>query len=400
MTDRPNVALIASLDTKGEEARFLRDELHEAECGVTLIDIGMRGEPLVEPDISREEVVREGGGPSESYSELVLRMRDGLVKVVLKLYADGRLDGVLGIGGGVGTFIATAAMRALPFGVPKLMVSTIMSRDVSEYVDTSDITMMHSVVDLAGLNDYSRRLLSEAAWAMSAMVRRAKPLKDTGQPKVGISMFGYTTPCVERLKPMLRSRGYQPVVFHANGVGGSAMEEFVRQGMLDAVLDITLHELLDNMYGGFCGNVKPYRLEEAGRRGVPLVVAPGGLDCIVLRDLKGHEHEVSGRRYLKKDFRYVVRSSSEDLVKLARLIAGKLNAARGPVSVLIPLRGWSEVDHPGSELHDPGLIRLFVDELRSRLTSRIPIREVDAHINDEAFARLAVEELEALTGRP
>jgi uncharacterized protein (UPF0261 family) len=393
----PAVLVVAALDTKAEEAAFLREELRRAGCRALLVDVGMRGPPGVEPDVTRDEVVELAGGRlSDEYPKLLGEVKEGLVKLALNLLAKGELASVIGINGGVGTFIATAAMRALPFGLPKFMLSTVASRDVGEFVDTSDICMMHCVVDLAGLNDLSRRLLSEAAWAVAGMVKGAQPLQLSGEPRVGVSMFGYTTHCVEKLRLRLRGRGLQMVAFHANGVGGSAMEEFVKQGLLDAVLDVTLHELLDAMYGGFCGNVKPNRLEEAGRRGIPLVAAPGGLDCIVLRELRG---ELAGRPHFKKDFRFVVRSSREDLSALAKLIASKLGRARGPTRFVVPLKGWSEVDAEGTGFYDRGLIDFFVEELKRSLSSSVPVVEVDAHINEEAFADALMEELEeALRG--
>lgn len=394
----PSAILIAAaLDTKAEEADFLRRELERAGCRVVMVDIGMKDPPRIKPNITREEVLRFAGlGSVKEYPKLLEGMKEGLVKLSLDLYAKGELAGILGLGGGVGTYIATAAMRALPFGLPKFMLSTVMSRDIAEFVDTSDICMMHCVVDLAGLNDLSRRLLSEAAWAIAGMANNAEPLRLTGQPKVGVSMFGYTTPCVNELKPRLNSKGFQAVAFHANGIGGSTMEEFVKQGLLDAVIDVTLHELLDSMYGGFCGNVKPNRLKEAGQRGIPLIVAPGGLDCIVLKEPRS---ELKSRPHFKKDFRFVIRSSEEDLLTLSKLIAERLNNARGPTRFLVPLKGWSEVDSEKTGFYSRRLIELFVEELRKRLSPKIPIVEVEAHINEPFFAEALVEELEKVFSR-
>ncbi len=277
------------------------------------------------------------------------------------------------------------------------MISTVASRDMSEEVGTKDITMMHSVVDMVGLNAVSKKILDNAAGAIVGMVKADLSLEQSS-PLIGVTSFGFCTAGAMHVRSFLKSRGYEMVGFHANGTGGMAMEDLVQQGLLAAVLDLATHEFADHLHHGYCGNIGPGRLESAGRRGIPQVVVPGGLDCIVLEfdSPETVPAQFKDRRIFWYDFRSAVRTSADELAILAGTIARKLNQAKGPVKVLIPTRGWSEADIEGGPLYDPQANQVFVDQLRRLLRPSIPIEEIDAHINEPAFAKAAVAALDAV----
>ncbi len=387
------IVIVGTLDTKGVEVRFIKELVENYGYKAIVIDVGMKNPPLIQADIKREEVAAVGGGNLNlEFPKLIEAMRKGVSKVVRRLYEKGELDGMLAIGGGMGTFIASKAMQTLPFGIPKLMVSTVASRDVSEYIGTSDITLMHSVIDFAGLNDVSKKLLSNAVGALIGMIE-SKHVSPLNKPFIGVTVFGYTTTSAFFIKELLEAKGYQMLAFHANGTGGSSLEEFISSGIIKGVIDLTTHEFIDNLYGGFCGNIKPNRLEEAGKKAVPIVVSPGGLDCVVMQSVERLPSKLKGRKIHQQDFRYVIRTNKEDMKYLARVIAFKLNKARGPVKVVIPLYGWSEVDREGKELYDPRTNMVFVKTLKKLLKPGIPVIEVEAHINDKKFAKAVVNSL-------
>jgi uncharacterized protein (UPF0261 family) len=278
-----------------------------------------------------------------------------------------------------------------------LMLSTVASRDMSELIGTKDIVMMHSVIDILGLNAISRKILSHAAAAIVGMARNGSRIEPTS-PIIGLTSFGFITEGAMLVKGLLEAQGYDVAPFHANGTGGMAMEDLIDQGLISGVLDFALHEFSDELYGGYCGGIGPGRLEAAGRKGIPQVVVPGGLDCIVLEfdSPETIPEKVKGRKVFWYDFRSGVRTAAEDLLKLAGTIAEKLNRATGPVTVLVPMRGWSEADAPGGPLHEPETNQIFVNELKSLLSPSIRVVEADLHINQREFAEQAVTELDRL----
>jgi len=320
--------------------------------------------------------------------------------VAQELNEAGKLSGAVALGGGTGTHIGTGVLRTLPLGIPKLMVSTVASRDMSKEIGTKDITIMHSVIDMLGLNAVSRKILDNAAGAIVGMVEGDVPLKPTN-PLIGVTSFGFCTTGAMHVRSFLEKQGYEMVAFHANGIGGMAMEDLVEQGLLSGVLDFATHEFADQLHDGYCGNIGPGRLESAGRKGIPQVVVPGGLDCIVLEfdSPETIPPQFKGRKIFWYDFRSGVRSSAEELMILAQTIASKLNKARGPVKVVIPMRGWSEADSEDGPLYEPETNQVFIDELRRLLRPEFPIIEVDAHINEPAFAQAAVAALDELMSR-
>ncbi len=397
------VVVIGTLDTKGEEVGYLRQRIEARGHETLVLDVGVLDEPLTPADVTREAVAKQGGFSLDEIvalgdrREAVRMMTLGACQIVEQLHLAGQLSGAVAVGGGTGTHIGTGVLRTLPLGVPKLMGSTVASRDMSEAIGTKDIAMMHSVIDMVGLNAVSKKILDNAAGAIVGMVEGDIGLTAT-RPLIGVTSFGFCTAGAMNVRSCLESRGYEMVAFHANGIGGMAMEDLVDQGLLAGVLDFATHEFADHLHDGYCGNIGPGRLESAGRKGIPQVVVPGGLDCIVLEfdSPETMPEQFKGRKVFWYDFRSGVRTSAEELLVLAQTIAGKLNTATGPVRVVIPMKGWSEADGVGGPLYEPDTNQVFIEELRNLLRRDIPIVEVDAHINEPAFAEAAVSALDAL----
>jgi uncharacterized protein (UPF0261 family) len=388
------VVLLGTLDTKGREYAYLRERLREHGVDVLLVDAGVN-EPLVEPDVPRDEVARVEYGDRGAAVEAMAR---GAETVVRRLHEEGRLDGILALGGSGGTAIATQAMRALPVGVPKLMVSTMASGDTRPYVGAVDVSMTYSVVDIAGINAVSARILSNAAAAMAGMAKAEPPEVGEGQPLVGASMFGVTTPCVTAARERLEELGYEVLVFHATGTGGQSMEALMRGGFISAVLDVTTTELADDLVGGVL-SAGPGRLEAAGELGLPQVVSLGALDMVNFgprdtvperfRDRLFYEHNPTVT---------LMRTTPEECAELGRRIARKLNAATGPVTLFVPLRGVSMIAVEGQPFHDPEADEALVSALRQELDPSVDVRELETDINDPAFAVAMAERLHELVG--
>ncbi|MCX8117339.1 MAG: Tm-1-like ATP-binding domain-containing protein [Desulfobacterota bacterium] len=402
---KPSLLIIATLDTKGREVAYVRDCVREKGIETLLMDVGTLGPPLVSPDLSCEEVVRAAGYLLEEIrgrkdrSLAIRAVQEGGALLAKRLYEEGKVQGLFGLGGGTGTAIVTHIMRALPFGLPKLVLSTVVSRDVREYVGTKDIVMFHSVADLLGMNEFMRHLLGQAAYAIQGMMERGSAIPK-GKPMVAVTAYGINSLCALHAEPLLQERGYEMIAFHANGCGGMAMEELIAQGLIQGVLDFTLHEIADEMFGGYCRGIGPDRLETAGRLGIPQVVVPGGLDNAVFSPFYPMPERLKGRKIHPHDIRFCVRLGPEEMVEFARVIGGKLKRAKGPTYVLIPKKGWSEADKPGMELFDPETDRVFVEKLREIVGSSIPIEEMEAHISDPAFAQRAVELLDGMIRGP
>jgi uncharacterized protein (UPF0261 family) len=403
----PSVHLLATLDTKGAEAAFVRDLLVQCGASCTLIDAGCVGAPLVTADVSRDEVFAAAGTTAEALREAgdrgaaITAAAAGAAKVVKARHAAGLVAGVLGIGGSAGTTIGTATMRALPIGVPKLMVSTLASGQVRHFVGDNDILMMNSVVDIAGINRVSRPVLANAARAMAGMVtlRRAGDEASGDKPLVAATMFGVTTPCVQRAREVLEAAGCEVLVFHATGNGGQAMESLIDDGLIAGVLDITTTELADELVGGVL-SAGPERLTAAGRRGVPQVVSVGATDMVNFhawdtvperfRQRRLHRHNASVT---------LMRTTSEENAQLGAAIGRKVAAARGPAAILLPARGVSALDRAGQPFDDPAARQALFSAIRESAGS-IPVEESDLHINDAAFAEAAARRLLALMAAP
>jgi uncharacterized protein (UPF0261 family) len=399
------VVLVGTLDTKGVEYDYLRSRLREQGVDVVLVDAGVMGEPLAEPDIGRDEVARAAGAEVTELAATgdrgaaVETMARGAAEIVKRLRAEGRLDGILGLGGSGGSAIATYAMRQLPIGVPKVMVSTVASGDTRPYVGAVDVTMMYSVVDIAGINQISARILTNAAAAIAGMAdAQAIEIADTGRPLVGATMFGVTTPCVTRARERLEELGYEVLVFHATGTGGQSMEALIRGGFIAAALDATTTELADDLVGGVL-SAGPDRLEAAGEVGIPQVVSLGALDMVNFGPMETVPERFRERRlYVHNPTITLMRTTPEECAELGRRIARKLNAARGPVSLFIPLRGISLIAVEGQVFYDPEADKALLAALRADLDHSVDVRELNTDINDPAFAEAMADRLHALYG--
>jgi uncharacterized protein (UPF0261 family) len=390
--------IIATLDTKGREAAYVKDCVQTLGIHPILMDVGTLGEPLTNPDITRGEVVEAAGChldliKGKDRSVAFAAVQKGGAILARRLFEEGKLHGVFGMGGGTGTAIATHIMRSLPFGLPKVVLSTVASRDIKEYIGTKDIVMFHSVADILGFNEFMRLILGQAAYAIGGMIEKGNVIKKE-KPMVAVTAYGINSVCAIQAEPLLQERGYEMIAFHANGCGGMAMEEFIAQGLVVGVLDFTTHEIADEMFGGYCKGIGPMRLETAGQCGIPLVVAPGGLDNAVFSPFYPMPDQLKGRKIHSHDIRFCVRMGSEEMKKFAQIIGEKLNKSKGPTYVLIPKKGWSEADKVGMELYDPKTDQIFVEELRNIINPNIPIEEMDVHISDPAFALRAVEVLD------
>jgi uncharacterized protein (UPF0261 family) len=395
---KKQLLIVTTLDTKGREAAFVKECVQSRGIHPLLMDVGTLGEPLAYPDITRDEVVKAAGfdldfikGKDRSVAFEVVQKGGAIM--AKRLFEKGKLHGVFGMGGGTGTAIVTHIMRSLPFGLPKVVLSTVASRDVKEYIGTKDIVMFHSVADILGFNEFIRLILGQAAYAICGMIEKGSEIQKE-KPMIAVTAYGINSVCAMNAEPLLQKRGYEMIAFHANGCGGMAMEEFIAQGLVAGVLDFTTHEIADEMFGGYCKGIGPMRLETAGRFGVPLVVVPGGLDNAVFSPFYPMPDQLKRRKKHPHDIRFCVRMGPAEMKLFAQIIGEKLNRSKGPTHILIPKRGWSEADKAGKELFDPKTDQIFVKELRKILTSKIPIEEIDVHISEPAFALRAVEILD------
>jgi uncharacterized protein (UPF0261 family) len=399
------VLLLGTLDTKGDEFAFLRERLRGAGVGVLLADVGTLEPATVEADFTREQVGAEAGVDVEALraagdrGAAIAGMADAAAALARRLHDEGRIHGVLSAGGSGNTAIATAAMQALPVGVPKLMVSTMAAGDTSDYVGGVDVTMMASVTDVAGINSISARILANAAGAMAGMVNAPAPQVEDGRPLVAATMFGVTTPCVTRAREELERRGYEVLVFHATGTGGKAMEALVEGGLLSGVLDVTTTELCDDLVGGVL-SAGPGRLEAAGSAGVPQVVSLGALDMVNFGARETVPPKFEDRNlYVHNPSVTLMRTTPEECAELGRRIAGKLAAATGPTSLFVPLGGVSMIDAEGQPFHDPEADAALFGALREGLEgSSVELVELEHNVNDEEFADAMVDKLDAYLG--
>ena len=404
------VYLIATLDTKGREAALLRELLlaagAQAGLQVRVIDVGCVGPPAFVPDVTREEVFAAAGVAiaevvtRRDRGEAVTTAAQGAAALVKRLHAAGQVAGVIAIGGSAGTTIGTATMRALPLGVPKLMVSTLASGQVRHYVGDKDILMLNSIVDLAGVNRVTRSVLSTAARAMAGLVTlgatsrmtNAAVSESSDKPLVAATMFGVTTPCVERAREVLERAGYEVLVFHATGSGGQAMESLVAEGLLAGVLDITTTELADELVGGVL-SAGPERLTAAARCGVPQVVSVGALDMVNFHARATVPEKFAARSFYQHNASVtLMRTTPEENRELGRELGRKVSASRGPAAIMLPARGVSAIDRDGAPFDDPAARRALFAVVRETSGS-IEVIELDRHINDAEFAEAAAGKL-------
>jgi uncharacterized protein (UPF0261 family) len=395
----PSVFLLATLDTKGHEAAYVRGLLSSWGIPVTLVDVGAIGPPAVAADIPRERIFELAGTSAEAMQQradrgdAVTKAAEGAATLVRQAYQRGELSGVLSLGGSAGTTIGTSAMRALPLGVPKVMLSTLASGMVRQYVGDKDIVMLNSIVDIAGLNRVSRGVLSQAAGTMAGLVRFPGPAPEKGdKPLVAATMFGVTTRCVERARATLERAGFEVLVFHATGNGGQAMESLISEGLIAGVLDITTTELADEHVGGFL-SAGSDRLTAAGKAGIPQVVSTGALDMVNFYAPESVPARFGGRTFYRHNPNVtLMRTTPEECAAIGAGIARKLSAAKGPVAVLLPGRGVSAIDREGQPFDDARARRALHDAIRAGLPEGT-VTELDLHINDEEFADAAARRL-------
>jgi uncharacterized protein (UPF0261 family) len=396
------VVLVGALDTKGAEYAFVKQLIEQQGVQTLVVDFGVMGEPAFPPEIARTEVMAAGGGDlaylaaGEHKDEAMRTAATGLAVVVRRLYDEGRLDGILAMGGSGGTSVATAAMRALPVGVPKLMVSTLGGGDVSAYAGSKDITFMPSIVDVAGINRISRAIYANAAGAIAGMVQVEAPAAREDKPLVTASMFGNTTTCVDHARRVVEEQGYEVLVFHATGAGGRTMESLIADGYSAASMDITTTELADHVCGGVF-SAGPERGLAASRAGIPAVLVPGCVDMANFGAIETIPEKYRGRTlYQWNPNVTLLRTDVEENIQMGEMLAAAANAATAPVAFLLPLRGVSMLDSPGGRFWDPDADRACYDAIKRALRPGIPVYELDHNINDPEFAGAVAQTLLAM----
>jgi len=385
------IAILGTLDTKGEEHAFVANLIRKRGHKPLLIDVGTKGEPTVKPDISRDQLV--DGQTFTDRGDAMATMTNAAEVFCVKLVAEGKIDGIISLGGGGGTAIGTAAMRALPVGFPKLMVSTLAaSESAPVYMGVKDVTMMPSIVDVAGLNRISREIFANAAGAICGMVETSAP-KAKDKPIIVASMFGNTTDCVNHAKGILEAAGYEVLGFHATGTGGRTMESLIETGMVSGVLDITTTEWADEHVGGILG-AGPTRLEAVARHGVPAIVTPGCLDMVNFGEPESIPAKFKDRKFYYHNPQVtLMRTTYEECATLGKIIAEKLNLFTGPVTVLLPTKAISMISAEGEPFHDPAADKALFSSIRENLRKDIEIIEKDCAINDSEFAEACAQTL-------
>jgi uncharacterized protein (UPF0261 family) len=397
------VVLVGTLDTKGHEYARLRELVQADGADCILIDAGVLGRSQVPCDIGADVVAQAAGVELDALrsaadrGEAVRAMGDGLAVIVRRLLADVRLDAIAALGGSGGTALATAAMRSLPFGVPKLMVSTVASGDVGAYVQGADITMTYPVVDVVGDNQILERVLRSAAGAIVGMARAAAaPLPATTRPVVAATMFGVTTACVTVAREHLEAVGNEVLTFHATGVGGDSMERLIAAGCVDAVLDVTTTELADELVGGV-HPAGPQRLRCAGLAGIPQVISVGALDMVNFGPPETVPAQLADRAIVRHNpMVTLVRTSPGECAILGTRLAERARAGTGRVCVLLPRRGLSALSVPGGPFHDPEADAALFDAIRAGCGAHVDVIEHDCGINDPQFARALADRLTEL----
>ena len=393
------IAIAGTFDSKGHEYAYVKDLIESLGLNTLTINTGVF-EPVFEADVSNEEVAKAAGADikeiaakgDRAYATEILSK--GMEILVPKLYQEGKFDGIISFGGSGGTSLVTPGMRKLPIGVPKVMVSTMASGDVSNYVGTSDIVMMPSVVDVAGLNSISTKIFANAAFAIAGMVKFEDTHVIEKKPLVAATMFGVTTPCLTAAQEYLEARGYEVLIFHATGTGGQSMEALVEGGFIEGVLDITTTEWADELVGGILA-AGPHRLEAAGKMGVPQVVSVGAVDMVNFGPMDSVPEKFKGRNLYKHNpMITLMRTTALENKEIGHVIAEKLSAAKGPATIMLPLKGVSGIDAEGEPFYGPEEDKMLFDTIRSEVNRDVvDLEEFDLHVNDKEFAEAAAQKL-------
>ncbi|MHB8772208.1 MAG: Tm-1-like ATP-binding domain-containing protein [Syntrophales bacterium] len=403
MTPRCNIAILATLDTKGAEVAAMQGLLQTLGCTATVIDIGPLGPPAIRADHASDEVARLGGWKlaelvrTEQRDGIMEAMGNGAGKLLSLLFSQGKIDGAIGLGGNQGTAVSAMAMRSLPFGFPKYLVSTIASGNIRPYVGDRDIGMVFSVGDfLGGLNPVTGSILANAAAAVAGMAKHGTRITPRpGERTIAVTALGNTEPAASRAVQAFKERGFQAVAFHASGAGGSAMEDLIAAGLIQGVLDLTPHELTEEVLAaGVYQPVNPGRMTAAGKKGIPQVVSTGGLEYLCFGPRESIPPRLRRRRItMHNPYNANVKVSRAEMAAVGSAMAERLNAAAGPTAVLVPLKGWSAYGSPGGPLYDGQGNRNLITALKKNLRPGITVTELDAHINDAAFVDACVERL-------
>jgi uncharacterized protein (UPF0261 family) len=397
------IAILATLDTKGEEVAYMKGLLENQGYSATIIDVEPLGPPGIPPNISNEEIAQWEGWDLSTLIQtgerdrIMERMGKGAMKLLLHLYQEGKINGVIAIGGNQGSAIAAMAMKALPFGFPKYLVSTVASGNIRPYVGCKDIGVVFSMGDfLGGPNPVIRSVLANAVSAVVGMVEHgARITIEPGERTIAVTALGNTEPAVSQAVRLLHEKGFQVIPFHASGAGGSAMEELIEEGVIHGVLDLTPHELTEEVVGaGAYIPVKPGRLRAAGAKGIPQVVSTGGMEYLCFGPKESIPMRLRSRKiYMHNPYNANVRVSRNEMAQVGKTMAERLNEARGPTAVLVPLRGWSIYGAKGGPLCDEVGYKIFLKALKNHLRAGILLEEVDAHINDGLFVDRCVKQL-------
>lgn len=397
------LVIVGTLDTKGVEFKFIRDIANREGVQTLVINTGIVGEPYFKPDYSSEQVAEYAGETLEALRQKADRgyainaIMQGAAKLVLELYAQGKVAGIISLGGSAGTTIAAHVMQALPIGLPKLIVSTVASGDTRPYVKEKDITMMYSVVDISGINSISNKILTNATYAILGMLKAKYQELKTKKPLIAASMFGVTTPCVTVARDYLENKGYEVLVFHATGAGGMAMESLIQAGFIKGVLDVTTTELADELVGGVL-TAGPERLEMAAKKGIPQVVSVGALDMVNFGPIETVPEKFQGRNLYKHNATItLMRTTLEENQALGKIIAEKLNKTTGKTAVYLPLKGVSLIDTAGQVFYGPQEDQMLFTTLKNNLNlDLVEVRELDMEINDPEFALAMAKKLVAM----
>jgi len=409
-----HIVILSSLDTKGEEASYLKDLIESQGFKTILMDTSIGGEPALQPDISSEEVARLGGGnirdirASRNTGQVTPLMIKGASTKVQELLAKGLLDGIISFGGASNTTSATSVMKALPFGIPKLMVSSTASMPAyaAKYIGTKDITMMHSVVDISGLNDLTKAVLERAAGGICGMAAASGgPVKPAStSPLIAMTTFKFAEECGQHAMALLEKKGYTVIPFHAQGIGDSAMEELIEQGLFQGVLDLVPAGVIEELLGGNRA-AGALRLESAGRAGIPQVYTPCGFDMLSCGPLSRREAgdplwtslRLADRKiFIPDEFRVQARTRGDEVCKVAEVVSRKLNASKGPVRFFIPTQGWSSLSSKGADLYEPVTDALFAPVLKKSLRRDIEVAELPMELNSTEFAEALVTALDSM----
>ncbi len=397
MQQNLTIAVVGTFDSKAEEHIFLKNRIEQGGLSTLTINVGTRVPSPIAVDLDLYKLVIEGDkGVSTSRDKAIYAMIQEAKARIKHLYDKEKISGMISAGGGTGTHIATRIMHELPLGVPKVMVSTVASRDMAKIVGTKDITMIHSVADLLGVNSISGRILDQAAAGICGMVQSCWQPEEK-KKRIALPFFGFITKGAEATKHALEKQGYEVVAFHANGTGGMAMEELAEEGYFHGILDLATHELADHLLDGYCGGIGLQRFEPVPGQSIPRLVVPGGLDCAVLEFTRNHiPEQYKDRKIFFYDFRSAIRLTEDETRTLADQLSEKLNKDASNIKILIPLHGWSEADRRGGPLYDPLLNQSFTQRLKEKLNPQIQIEEVNHHINDQAFAAIAAQRMDEM----